>query len=231
MALNQTLAGWNVQTSAANQFVLAEIMNELWPSPYIVNNNSNLVLDTNIVTSASSTVVSGKQVVTYNINPKAIWSDGVALTADDFIYEYQANSGNPAFKDVGNKPYDSAGTTGYDQILSVVGSNPAKGAKACGGTSTDRNKGLCPAGLTVTVTFQANKAFPDWKTLFGLVPAHIARKVGFNLGFNKAPTKSVVSAGPYILKSYDAANNNVILTANPKWWRSSPRPRRSSSRT
>ena len=221
MALNQTLAGWNVQTSSANQFVLAEILNQVWPSPFIVNNNAALVRDANIVSSASATTVGGRQVLTYVINPKAVWSDGVKLTADDFIYTYQANSGDSSFKDKGNKTYDSAGTTGYNQIESVVGSGVS--AKKCGGSAADRTKGLCPNGTTVTVTMLAGKPFPDWKTLFGLVPAHVARKVGFNTGFNANPVKTVVSAGPYIIKSYDAANNNVIETVNPKWWGAKPK--------
>ena len=55
-----------------------------------------------------------------------MWSDGTPITADDFIYNWQAQSGNPAYTDVGGKPYDDASTAGYNQIASVVGSDPVR---------------------------------------------------------------------------------------------------------
>ena len=83
-----------------------------------------------------------------------MWSDGTPITADDFIYNWQAQSGNPAYTDVGGKPYDAASTAGYNQIQSVVGSNPSGGAACDPGSTADRNVGLCPNGRTVTVTFK-----------------------------------------------------------------------------
>jgi len=47
--------------------------------------------------------------ITYNIAPAAVWDDGSAITADDFICTY-----NAIMNTVG-----SLSTTGYDQILSV----------------------------------------------------------------------------------------------------------------
>ena len=38
MALDENLAGFNINTSAANEFVLQEIMNMVWPQAFIVNN-------------------------------------------------------------------------------------------------------------------------------------------------------------------------------------------------
>ena len=55
-----------------------------------------------------------------------MWSDGTPITADDFIYNWQAQSGNSAYTDVGGQPYDDATTAGYNQIKSVVGSNPSE---------------------------------------------------------------------------------------------------------
>ena len=125
MALDETLAGFNINTSAASEFVLQEIMNMVWPQAFIVNNKLQPVLNNQLLESASVTGDS-PQTVVYKINPKAVWSDGTPITADDFIYNWQAQSGNPAYTDVGNQPYDDATTAGYNQIESVVGLRPLR---------------------------------------------------------------------------------------------------------
>jgi peptide/nickel transport system substrate-binding protein len=61
-------------------------------------------------------VTSPKQVVTYKINPKAVWSTGDPITSDDFKYLWEQIAG-PDAKDV----YDA---TGYDKIESVDASKP-----------------------------------------------------------------------------------------------------------
>ena len=100
MALDENLAGFNINTSAASEFVLQEIMNMVWPQAFIVNNKLQPVLNNQLLESASVTSTS-PQTVVYKINPKAVWSDGTPITADDFIYNWQAQSGNPAYTDVG----------------------------------------------------------------------------------------------------------------------------------
>ena len=87
----------------------------VWPQAFIVNNKLQPVLNTQLLESATVTSTE-PQTVVYKINPKAVWSDGTPITADDFIYNWQAQSGNPAYTDVGGKPYDDASTAGYNQI-------------------------------------------------------------------------------------------------------------------
>jgi peptide/nickel transport system substrate-binding protein len=54
-----------------------------------------------------------KQVVTYRLNPKAIWYDGTPIVAADFTAQWKALNGtNPAFQ--------TSTSTGYSQIESVV---------------------------------------------------------------------------------------------------------------
>jgi peptide/nickel transport system substrate-binding protein len=213
MALDETLAGFNINTSAAAEFVLQEIMNMVWPQAFIVNAKLQPILNTQLLTSASQTSTS-PQTIVYKLNPKAVWSDGTPITADDFIYFWQAQSGNSAYTDVGGKPYDDASTSGYNQIASVVGSNPANGAACAPGTTADRNVGLCPNGDTITVTFKPSYA--DWKALFGdIVPAHIARTVGWNTGF--AGPAQTISGSWYTITSYNE-NQSLVLTRNPKYW-------------
>ncbi len=213
MALDQNLAGFNINTSAASEYVLQEIMNMVWPQAFIINNKLQPVLNNQLLESATQTS-SSPQTVVYTLNPKAVWSDGTPITADDFIYNYQAQSGNPAYTDVGGKPYDSASTAGYNQIQSVVGSNPSGGAACAPGSTADRNVGLCPNGRTVTVTFKPS--FTDWRSLYtDIVPAHIARTVGWNTGF-VGPTQTI-SGSWYTITSYNE-NQSLVLTRNPTYW-------------
>ena len=212
MALDEDLAGFNINTSASNEFVLQEIMNLVWPQTYIINSNLQPVLNTALVTSVK--VTTNPQTIVYTINPKAVWQDGVPINADDFIYNWQTQSGNPAYTDVGHAAYQPAGTTGYNQIASVTGSNPPGGAKCEAGSAADQNAGLCPNGDTVTVKFST--PFADYKALFGdLVPAHIGRVVGWNTGF-AGPTQAI-SGSWYTIQSY-SANSSVVLVRNPKYW-------------
>ena len=229
ISIDNPVSGWNNATSANNDFRLGQILNMMSPSPYLIDNHGALVLATDIVTKASSALVKGKQVVTYTINPKAVWSDNVPVNADDFIYIYQALSCNDNFKDVGGATYDAAGCSGYNQIESVVGSKPvnASGAAlACSaGTTGARNLGLCPNGKTVTVTFKAGQPFPEWQALFGLLPAHVVRTVGFNTGYDddSKALDNVLSAGPYVLQSFDRSANTYTEVVNPKWWGTAPK--------
>jgi peptide/nickel transport system substrate-binding protein len=178
-----------------------------------VSNKLQPVLNRQLLVSASVTSQS-PQTVVYKLNPKAKWSDGTPITADDFIYNWQAQSGNSAYTDVGGQPYDAASTSGYSQISSVVGSAPSSGAACDAGSTANRDAGLCPNGRTVTVTFKPS--FADWRSLFGnIAPAHIARTVGWNTGFT-GPAQ-VISGSWFKIASYDA-NQSVVLTRNPKYW-------------
>ncbi len=213
VALDENLAGFNINTSAASAYVLQEIMNMVWPQAFIVNNKLQPVMNSQLLESAAVTSTS-PQTVVYKLNPKAVWSDGTPITADDFIYNWQAQSGNPTYTDVGNQPYDTASTAGYSQIESVVGSDPSAGAACAPGAAADRNAGLCPNGRTVTVTFKP--AFTDWRSLFiNIVPAHVARTVGWNTGFTGP--QQTISGSWFKIQSYNE-NQSLVLVRNPSYW-------------
>ena len=71
MALDENLAGFNINTSAANEFVLAEILNMVWPQAFIVNNKLQPVMNNQLLESAVQTSTS-PQTVVYTLNPKAV---------------------------------------------------------------------------------------------------------------------------------------------------------------
>ncbi|HUY30972.1 MAG TPA: ABC transporter family substrate-binding protein [Acidimicrobiales bacterium] len=196
VALDEQIAGFNVLTSADNNFDLAQIINNVWPETFLTTNKLNLVMNSQLLDSATQTSTS-PQTIVYKINPKATWSDGVPITAADFIYNWHAQSGLKKYTDKGGKPYDVASSAGYNQISSITGSN---------------------GGKTVTVKFST--PFADWKSLFGpMVPAHIAEKVGWNTGFNSY--KNAISGSWYTIASYKT-NQFLVLKANPKYWGKAP---------
>jgi len=213
-ALDEDLAGFNINTSAADEFVLQEILDVVWPQSFIINQNLQPVLNTQLLNSATQTS-SSPQVDVYKINPKAVWQDGTPINAADFIYNYEAQSGTASYKDVGGMAFDDATTTGYNQIKSVVATDPPGGA-ACQSVSlgTTLGSAACGNGDTVTVTYST--PFADWRSLFtNLVPEHIAVTAGWNTGFNNYA--KVLSGSWYEIKSY-APNSSLVLTRNPKYW-------------
>jgi peptide/nickel transport system substrate-binding protein len=193
-ALDEDLAGFNILQANDSEFVLQEILDQVWPSVYIAQPNVSLALDTNVVTSATVTSTS-PQTVVYQINPKATWSDGTPISAQDFIYNWQSQSGSTTYKDVGGKAYLPASTAGYGSIKSVTSSNNGK---------------------TATVVFST--PFGDWKSLFSpMIPAHIASTVGFNDGFQNFGPAVQVSGGPYEIQSY-SKGESLVEVPNPHYW-------------
>ncbi len=123
-------------------------------------------------------------------------------------------AGTPPTPTSAGKPYDDASTAGYNQIQSVVGSDSLRWRRLRPGSTADRNVGLCPNGRTFTVTFKPS--FADWRSLYtNIVPAHIARTVGWNTGF--AGPAQAISGSWYTITSYNA-NQSVVLTRNPSYW-------------
>ncbi len=198
-ALDEDVAGFNVLNAAENEAVLGEMLTHVWPQAYTINPDLKPHLQTDFVTSVKMTSTN-PQTLVYQINPKATWSDGVPINAADFIYNWQAQSGDPKYTDVGGQPYQPATTTGYSSIKSVTGSNNGK---------------------TVTVVFSS--PFADWQNLFRpVVPAHIAKKVGFNTGFANFGPEAQVSGGPYMIQSY-SKGQDLVEVPNPHYW--GPKPK------
>lgn len=110
--------------------------------------------------SASTSTGDAPLTVTYTINPKASWSDGKAITWQDFKSLWQASNGK-------NTAYKVSQSTGYDRISGVAQGKDERQA---------------------VVTFA--KPFADWKGLFDpLVPSSLtATPTAFNSGWADHPT-------------------------------------------
>jgi peptide/nickel transport system substrate-binding protein len=193
-----------VADAASNTYDQSQIMSGLIPSPFILNPDLSVTLNKDLVTSAEQTSTT-PQTIVYKINPNAVWMDGSPITADDFIYNWKFQDG----KDCSAADCPVAGTTGYDAIDSVTGSDNGK---------------------TVTVVFKS--AYPDWQALFALFPANVAKTyAGGDLygtdGLKKAYAGFLSeggavpfpkwSGGPYQISDYQK-DVSVTLTPNPKWY-------------
>jgi peptide/nickel transport system substrate-binding protein len=187
---DQEPTGFNQLTSKDSGTSVVNVMEGVLPSVFRTHPDFTVQLDKDLMTSAELTSTSPETVV-YKVKPEAKWSDGTPIGVDDFTLLWKAQNGT-------NKKYDVAGTTGYEDIQSVTGSD---------------------GGKTITVVFK--KTFPDWKALFSaLLPAHIANKdpkgvvEGWNNGFNKGIT---VSGGPFKFGTYKPTDS-LTLVRNDAYW-------------
>jgi peptide/nickel transport system substrate-binding protein len=191
VAFDRPWDGFNPNTPAGAASTTPTLLSAVLPSAYVITPKlepqiNNALLSGVEVTSTSPLTIQ------YVINPSAVWSDGVPVSAADFIYAWQSQRGKGV--DVNGQADQVASTLGYRNVASVTSSH---------------------GGKTVTVVFST--PFTDWRVMFNnMVPAHIAEQVGWNHGFDAFDPAVEVSAGPLIIKS--ASSDRVVLVRNPKWW-------------
>jgi peptide/nickel transport system substrate-binding protein len=190
--LDRPWDGFNPNTPTGADSSTPTLLTSVLPGAYVVNQkltpevNSDLLLSVEVTSTSPLTIQ-------YVINPKATWSDGVPVSADDFIYAWKSQRGDGI--DIDGQPDQVASTLGYRDVASVTPSH---------------------RGKTVTVRFAT--PYTDWRDLFDhLVPAHIARKVGWNHGFDTFNPSVDLSAGPYQLASV-SGSGTAVLVRNPHWW-------------
>ena len=150
---------FNGNAAGGNLADCSTAMGPLLPYYTYFDGNGNVQVNKDYASSIKVSKVNGKQTVTYALNPKAVWSDGKSVTADDFISMWKALNGT-------NKAFAVISTTGYDKMESVVQ----------GKTKFD-----------VIVTFK--ETYADWQPLFGsLKPASLtATPEAFNNSWKLAP--------------------------------------------
>ncbi|TDD11901.1 ABC transporter family substrate-binding protein [Nonomuraea deserti] len=195
------ISNWNVLNSAGATYSVLDISSVLLPGAFMIKPDGTPVRNETLVTSAEK-VGDSPQTIKYTIDPKAVWSDGRPISADDFIYTWRALDPRECPK------CQASNTAGYDRIKSVKGSD---------------------GGRTVTVVF--DKPYVDWQALFSpFLPAHVAETYGptdtaagleksFNEGFAKSVPK--FSAGPFRIQEY-TSDGSVVLVRNEKWFGTPP---------
>ena len=63
------------------------------PRIYLADAGGTPIWNPDYLASEPTLVTEPKQVVTYNINPKAIWYDGTPITWEDFHWQWRARNG------------------------------------------------------------------------------------------------------------------------------------------
>jgi peptide/nickel transport system substrate-binding protein len=199
--LFQGIASGNVTSTQS-------IMGRVMPSAFNVKPDFSVEYDQNLLTEEPAlSTDGGTQVNTYTISDDAVWSDGTPITAEDFVYTWNAQrSADPA--DGGCEGVLS--TNGYANMASVEAG------------ASDKE---------VVVTYA--EPYADWQALFSpLYPAHIMADPDPVAQCQKLTTgwlmsegiPSDISGGPYQLKkeNIDVGSQVVVLTPNPEWWGEAP---------
>jgi peptide/nickel transport system substrate-binding protein len=193
--ISQGPTGCNPHTQQGDTAATRLVLGAVLPSPFTIGPDGTPVPNPNL--NVQSELVSTKpETIVYTLNPHALWSDGVPITASDFAYAWSQQRGDPT-----SDPTIVATTAGYRDISSVKGSN---------------------GGRTVTVIFRT--PFADWQMLFdNLLPAHVMEKVGWDPKCTTVNPTIDVSGGPFEITSVSA--QTIDLSVNPKWWGSPPNSR------
>jgi peptide/nickel transport system substrate-binding protein len=131
----------------------------MMPRIYLTDAGGAPIWNRDYLASEPTLITEPKQVVTYNIHPKAAWYDGTPITWEDFYWQWRSRNGT-------DKAYQISSANGYEDIESV-----ARGRD-------DRE---------VVVTFKGKYA--DWQPIFyALYPASTNKSPKiFNEGWKNGP--------------------------------------------
>jgi len=194
LALNAFPENYNVLHIDGNDGDMFALMKPTMPRAFIIGADGSATVNHDYFTNVELTGTN-PQVVTYTINPKAVWSDGTPITWEDIKYQVEAQNTK-------NKAFVIGTPNGCDRVGSVT-------------RGVDDRQAI--------MTFA--KPYADWKGIFAgngiLVPKSVtSNPETFNKGFLNGPPPS---AGPFIISGIDKTAQRITLTRNPKWWGTPPR--------
>jgi peptide/nickel transport system ATP-binding protein len=194
LALSEYPVNFNPLHIDGNTGDAEAIIKPTMPRAFIIKPDGSTTLNTDYFTKVELTKTN-PQVVTYTINPKAVWSDGTPITWEDIAAQIHALRGkDPAYK--------IASPNGAERVASVT-----RGVD-------DRQ---------AVVTFE--KPYAEWQGMFAgnsvLLPHTMtATPEAFNTAQLNGPGPS---AGPFIVTTLDKGAQRITLTRNPAWWGQRPR--------
>ncbi|SEH70130.1 peptide/nickel transport system substrate-binding protein [Mycolicibacterium rutilum] len=193
LALNELPPNFNSLHIDGNTGDNNSLMKPTMPRAFRIAADGSATVNTDYFTSVELTGTN-PQVVTYTINPKAVWSDGTPITWEDLQSQINATSGK-------DKNFAIAATNGSDRVAKV-------------------ERGVDDRQAVITFA----KPWADWRGMFAgstmLLPkASTATPEAFNRAQLNAPGPS---AGPFIVSNIDRGAKRITLTRNPKWWGEQP---------
>jgi peptide/nickel transport system substrate-binding protein len=194
LALSALPTNFNLLHIDGNDAESAGMQAATLPRAFTVAADGSLSVNTDYFTSVELTGTN-PQVVTYTINPKAIWSDGTPITWADFAAQIHATSGV-------DKAFDIASPNGSERVKSVT-------------------RGVDDRQAVITFA----KPYAEWRGMFAgnsmLLPKSMtATPEAFNKGQLNGPGPT---AGPFIITTLDRTAQRIVLTRNPRWWGATPR--------
>ncbi|CAN5869393.1 ABC transporter family substrate-binding protein [soil metagenome] len=192
LALPSFPANWN-SLSIDSDGNSAAILRSTLPRAFRVAPDGSMTVNTDYFTSVELTS-ENPQVVTYTINPKAVWSDGTPITWEDIASQIAATNGK-------DKGFLISSAAGSDRVGSVT-------------RGVDDRQAI--------MTFA--KPYAAWKGMLAgntmLLPKSMtANPEVFNKGQLNGPGPS---SGPFMVTTVDRTAQRITLTRNPKWWGTPP---------
>lgn len=194
LALSDFPPNFNILHIDGNLAETASMLKATLPSAFIIGPDGSTRVNTDYFTSIELTN-ENPQVVTYTINPKAVWSDGTPITWRDIASQIHATSGK-------DEAFEIASSSGSDRVASVT-------------------RGVDDRQAVMTFA----QPYAEWRGMFAgngmLLPASLtSTPEAFNTGWLNAPG---ATAGPFIVTNLDRAAQRITLSRNPKWWGRQPR--------
>jgi peptide/nickel transport system substrate-binding protein len=176
-----------------NTVDVAALMRPTMPRAFRIAADGSASVNTDFFTNAELTSTN-PQVVTYSINPKAVWSDGTPITWEDIASQIHATSGK-------DKAFAIAATNGADRVEKV-------------------ERGVDDRQAVITFA----KPWADWRGMFSGSTVLLPKSsTATPEAFNKAQlTNPGPSAGPFIISNLDRGAKRITLTRNTKWWGTPP---------
>lgn len=193
LALNEFPPNFNSLHIDGNTGDVGSLMRPTMPRAFRISADGSAAVNTDYFTDVELTGTN-PQVVTYTINPKAVWSDGTPVTWEDIRAQINATSGK-------DKNFAIAATNGSDRVAKV-------------------DRGVDDRQAVVTFA----KPWSDWRGMFAgstvLLPkSSTATPEAFNKAQLNGPGPS---AGPFVISNLDRGAKRITLTRNPKWWGTPP---------
>jgi peptide/nickel transport system substrate-binding protein len=178
---------FNPSTPAGSNAVTQMVMEQVWPQPFVVASGNRIETGPGLITAAELVGVK-PETVQYTLAKGARWSDGVPISAADFVYDWHES--------IAEGPLLPASfpLAGYEAIASI--------------RATKQH--------TVTVAFKT--PYSDWQALFAnLVPSHIAERYGWTSAFAGSDPRHLVSGGPFTVSKV-VPGVELVLSRNPMYW-------------
>ncbi len=206
LAFEQLIDTFNPYHGELASLATADLMQLVWPSTTRFQPDGTFEFNLDLLAEEPQLEVDPQR-VTYRIRDDAVWSDGVPITADDFVFTWETSNGTlgEEIDPETGEPlplYISAGTSGYEDQT-------------------------CVAEAERTVVCEYAQPYPDWPTLFGpVLPRHAFEAqgdgdqvAGFNDGFlfGQTEPEEIPSGGWFSIEEV-AGEESLTLARNESYW-------------